>query len=282
MESLQKEFIEKGYVVIDTGIDECILDGAVDDLKDYFGPDSAEPIHTPHYDHNRIQDAWHISQNVLEIARSKKILDTLKSLYNKPADPFQTLNFYTGTQQAVHSDSIHFNSEPFGAMCGVWVALEDVGEDQGPLIYYPGSQKLPEMNYDYFDLEPSYDSYPQYLSRLQDIIEQHGFQPEYGILKKGQAVVWSANVFHGGSFQTNKELTRKSQVTHYYLGKPKCWRPSQSTEGRAYFKPERVRDMSGKPYMYPVKIKVETFGTRLLKYPFRRVKLLATKWLPKD
>lgn len=28
-------------------------------------------------------------------------------------------------------------------MCGVWVALEDVGPDQGPLVYYPGSHRWP-------------------------------------------------------------------------------------------------------------------------------------------
>ena len=28
-------------------------------------------------------------------------------------------------------------------MCGVWMALEDVHEDNGPLHYYPKSHKLP-------------------------------------------------------------------------------------------------------------------------------------------
>ncbi|CAN7431630.1 phytanoyl-CoA dioxygenase family protein [Paraburkholderia hospita] len=28
-------------------------------------------------------------------------------------------------------------------MCGVWTALEDIDEECGPLIYYPGSHKWP-------------------------------------------------------------------------------------------------------------------------------------------
>lgn len=36
-------------------------------------------------------------------------------------------------------------------------------------------------------------------------------------MKKGQGLICAANLLHGGSKQTNKALTRQSQVTHYYL-----------------------------------------------------------------
>ena len=35
--------------------------------------------------------------------------------------------------------------KPPGFMCGVWVALEDMDMDNGPLVYYPGSHRLPEV-----------------------------------------------------------------------------------------------------------------------------------------
>jgi hypothetical protein len=82
----------------------------------------------------------------------------LAELYGRARRPFQTLNFNWGTEQAVHSDSIHFNSEPFGLMCGVRLKLEDIGPEQGPLVCYPGSQDLPEMNFEDFGLAPSYDN----------------------------------------------------------------------------------------------------------------------------
>ena len=31
-------------------------------------------------------------------------------------------------------------------MCGVWIALEDVDPDEGPLSYYPGSPRLPYVS----------------------------------------------------------------------------------------------------------------------------------------
>jgi len=238
-EDIKASFEEKGFVVIDSGIEDTILDSALEDMQEYFrGKPWKDEV--PYVDQGRVQDGWYTSESVLGIAQAPKVLKALESLYGKKARPFQTLNFPVGTQQAPHSDSIHFNSEPFGMMCGVWVALEDVGMDQGPLIYYPGSQKLPEMNYEDFDLPPSYDHYGEYIAALQDLVEEHNFQPEYGVLKKGDALIWSANIIHGGSPQTNPELTRHSQVTHYFIGQPKCWRPSESANGRAYFTPPEL------------------------------------------
>ncbi|MFT5047940.1 MAG: hypothetical protein ACI8UP_004940 [Porticoccaceae bacterium] len=257
-EELIETFQTKGYVVIDSGQDENVLDATVADLRKFFGPDRIEPIHTPYYGPGRIQDAWHISQNVLSIAQSNQIAKTLLVLYGQQARPFQTLNFYKGTEQPVHADSIHFNSEPFGAMCGVWTALEDVGENQGPLIYYPGSHRLPEMNYSDFDLVADQSSYPAYLQKIQEIIVNEGYVPEYGILKKGQSLVWSANILHGGSLQKDKELTRHSQVTHYFIGNPKCWTPSKSNEGRSYFEPEKIRDVQDQPFQFPLTTRLET------------------------
>lgn len=252
MKSIKDRYDEDGYVVIETGLADDVLEGAKIDLAAYFGPEREHPIHVPMADYNRVQDAWHISQNVYKVAKCKEVIDTLSQLYPKPMRPFQTLNFHKGTQQAVHADNIHFNSEPFGGMCGVWVALEDVGMEQGPLIYYPGSQKLNEMNYSDFDLASSEASYPAYLQELQTVIKDNAFEPHYGILKKGQALVWSANLLHGGSKQTDQSLTRKSQVTHYYQEDAKYWRPSGSEKKRNYFTPDWVRDMSGQPFVFPI------------------------------
>jgi len=91
----------------------------------------------------RIQDAYRSSQTVKDIACDERITTLLTKLYGRQAFAFQTLNFRYGSQQATHSDAMHFHSSPERYMCGVWIALEDVFFDSGPLHYYPGSHKLP-------------------------------------------------------------------------------------------------------------------------------------------
>ncbi len=266
-EELRDKFREQGYVVIDSQLDHSVLDACKNDLEKFFGPDREDPVHVPSSEANRIQDAWYINQDVRKIAECPVVLQTLEELYGVRMRPFQTLNFRVGTQQPIHADSIHFNSVPFGGMCGVWVALEDIGPDQGPLKYYPKSQNLPEMNYPDLGLQASPKSYPQYLSILQDLIEEHGFEPEYGLIKKGQALIWCANILHGGAKQNDMSLTRYSQVTHYYQENIRYWRPSQSNRKQRFFKPDWVRDVTGEEPKYPLKPPAPTIGNFL-----RRVK----------
>ena len=69
----------------------------------------------------------------------------LSAIFDDQAVPCQTLNFIHGSQQAVHHDVIHLTPFPAGFMCGVWVTLEDIHPDAGPLVVYPGSHRLPRL-----------------------------------------------------------------------------------------------------------------------------------------
>lgn len=254
IEEIRASFKENGFVKVETGLSHKLLEGAKSDLSRYFGPNRITPSAAPFADENRVQDAWRFSQNVYETSQCGAIRNILNELYGTHMDPFQTLNFYRGTAQPIHSDTIHFNSEPFGAMCGVWVALEDVGLDQGPLEYYPGSQITEEMNLDFFNIDAGEaSSYNQYLTEIEKIIKREGYKKEFGVLKKGEAIVWSANIFHGGSPLLNEDTTRQSQVTHYYARGVRYWRPQQSIGARRYFTPTWVVDVNQAITKNPVK-----------------------------
>lgn len=224
-------FHRDGILVAQSGLDHAVLDGISADLE------RLPPQRLADYREGRVLDAWRDAPNVRAAATFGPILAAVGQLYGAQPRPFQTLNFPRGTQQRAHSDSIHFNSEPFGMMCGVWLALEDIGPDQGPLVYYPGSHTLPEMNFEDLGLQPDYAHYRAYEDRIEEMIARHGFQPRYGLLKKGQMIVWSANVLHGGAAQNDMALGRRSQVTHYFFEGCRYWRPGWSQGGRAYFEP---------------------------------------------
>ncbi|MCG2592609.1 phytanoyl-CoA dioxygenase family protein [Ramlibacter sp. XY19] len=227
-------FRQDGIVVLESGLADEVLDGITADLERLPQQLLAD------YREGRVQDAWRAAPNVQAAATFDPILEVLAQLYGATPRPFQTLNFPRGTQQRAHSDSIHFNSEPFGMMCGVWLALEDIGPDQGPLVYYPGSQDLPEMNFEDMGLPPDYAHYRAYEDYIEATIARHGFAPRYGLLKKGQMIVWSANVLHGGAAQRDMSLSRLSQVTHYFFEGCRYWRPGLSKDGRAYFEPQWI------------------------------------------
>jgi hypothetical protein len=169
----------------------------------------------------RVQDAWQYEASVLRIATNPGILALLGRLYGRRAWPFQTLNFPVGTQQHYHSDAVHFSSMPERFMCGVWVALEDIGPDQGPLVYYPGSHKWPIYANEHIGLCAATREAPfgqqVYEGMWRALVAESGVRPELFLARKGQALIWAANLLHGGSRHANPALTRWSQVTHYYF-----------------------------------------------------------------
>ena len=225
----REHFAREGYLIFDPELSSDLLDGIVADLNGKYD-ESGPPLNVTYRDHTRIQDAWRINALVKSIALAPKTLSLLQGLYGRKPLPFQTLNFPKGTEQPAHADAIHFNSVPPTFACGVWVALEDVDMNNGPLTYYPGSHKLPEITI--ADLETfrqriklrllrrpvkKSDFYPIYERFIARVIERQQLHPSFATIKKGQALVWAANLLHGGAVQLDKSRSRHSQVTHYFF-----------------------------------------------------------------
>jgi len=171
----------------------------------------------------RVQDAWKTLPEVKQLACNPQVLTLLSDLYGREAFPFQTLNFAVGTQQHYHSDSVHFSACPERFMAGVWVALEDIDSDNGPLVYYPGSHTLPVFTNEHIGQNPDwgaekpYTQYPAFERAWEAIVESLNLKPLQFHARKGQALIWAANLLHGGSAQKDLKRTRYSQVTHYYF-----------------------------------------------------------------
>ncbi len=170
----------------------------------------------------RVQDAWRYNQDVKSIACNEDILAMLAALWGRKAIPFQTLNFPVGTQQAMHTDHLFFASVPERFMCGVWVALEDIDDSNGPIFYYPRSHKFTSYSNEQLGISKVgnldiFDGYGRYESLYGALTEQSGLQQEFGTIKQGDAVIWASNLLHGGSEHRDVERTRWSQVTHYFF-----------------------------------------------------------------
>ena len=182
----------------------------------------------------RVQDAWKFNKDVRAIAANAEVLALLSKLYGRRAFPFQTLNFPVGTQQHLHSDSIHFSSIPERYMCGVWLAMEDVHPDAGPLTYLPGSQKWPILSNSMIGRRgfgsKSNSAQSPFETAWRALVQQAGKKQEVFLAQEGQALIWAANLLHGGSPQQNPQRTRWSQVTHYYFENCAYYTPAFSDE----------------------------------------------------
>lgn len=203
----------------------------------------------------RIQDAWRFDEDVRALAVNQYILTLLSRIYGRRAWPFQTLNFPVGTQQHFHTDALHFNSVPERFMCGVWTALEDIDETCGPLIYYPGSHRLPIYSNEALGIR-SPENHPGqrlYEPLWEALVSKHGIQPQRFTPRKGQALIWAANLLHGGDAHQDRSRTRWSQVTHYFFENCGYYTPMYSDAFLGKIKYRRLRNIEtglSMPNMY--------------------------------
>lgn len=248
-----------GFAVFD--FPDLDLDARIDRIQHNLGPRYGIDFDNPQSDktiaERRIQDAWKFDEDVRAIAANQMVIALLSKLYGRAAFPFQTLNFPVGTQQDAHSDSVHFSSLPERFMCGVWLAMEDVSADAGPLFYYPGSHAWPTVSNAMIgrrgfggDLSSAQDPFAPAWRALCDA---HGASSEVFLARKGQALIWCANLLHGGSQQNDPCVTRWSQVTHYYFDDCIYYTPAFSDEATGQLQLRSIRavsDGSHRPNLY--------------------------------
>jgi ectoine hydroxylase-related dioxygenase (phytanoyl-CoA dioxygenase family) len=229
LKSLASEYHQNGFVVVKNIFSEKELNSVIEDM-DSMGFNKA--FHTTNYrDQFRVQDFWNHSDNIKNLSCKKEILDILRVFFDREPLPFQTLNFKIGSRQAAHSDSIHFSSLPSRYMCGVWVALEDMTEENGTVFYCPGSQNLGEIDFTHIIDKPrrtTYEDYKIYEEFMEQMILEKGMKKVPFYAKKGDVLIWSSNIIHGGMPVLNDNLTRYSQVTHYYFKDTYCYVPMLS------------------------------------------------------
>lgn len=221
--SFAREMRERGGAVIDLGDEaRALCDRAVADAGRMLGSG------------RRVQDAWRRSRAIRALALSPVLHRALEAAYGRRSFPFQTLNFEVGSEQELHSDVIHFSSLPARFMCGVWIALEDVRPGSGPLVYYPGSHRLPLLSMRDVGVNsgrPTPEDYGRhFVPRFAEAIAASGLAAKELLIAKGQAFVWAANLAHGGRPIAEPGSTRRSLVVHCYFDDCVYFTPMTSDE----------------------------------------------------
>jgi hypothetical protein len=219
------QFHEKGYVVLDLELTDDFLKHVIDEMYAAITRDNVtkQAEFYTYSDSPRIFEEWRNSDAIRELCLNKKLIDTLEFLYAKEALPFSTINFIKGSNQPLHSDAIHFHTIPQLWMSGVWVALEDTTLENGTLNIVPGSHRWPVFDYDSLKLphpdtmkDGEKENYRIYEEFVRKLVDANNAQIVPVPLRKGQALIWAANLLHGGMQIVDENSTRLTQAIHYF------------------------------------------------------------------
>jgi phytanoyl-CoA hydroxylase len=230
-----REWRDNGVVVLEGCVDPALIDAYSRELDAlYANPDPeirlslgrlrltqslSRELVTPE-NSVRLLDHYVYSELARKIAFEPRLVEFLKVLFEEPPLLFQSLGFEYGSQQSVHQDPAYVVVDRPRAFVGVWIALEDVLEGSGELAYYLGSNRLPEYRFSrahkHWNCErDGEEAHNEWLRRIHENAAAMQMPLVYFRPKKGTALIWHADVAHGGLPITRSGSTRRSFVGHY-------------------------------------------------------------------
>ncbi|MGI9293335.1 MAG: phytanoyl-CoA dioxygenase family protein [Pseudomonadales bacterium] len=163
---------------------------------------------------------FHVNSELARTAEfAPAIQRFLNLLFEEPALAFQSLTFKYGSQQGIHQDGAYVVVDKPLQFVASWIALEDVTPGSGELIYYPGSHRFPhylfgERHKNWLLARDGVEANQSFIAHLKTQIEETGVEEQQFSPSKGDALIWAADLVHGGAKITNS-ATRHSLVTHY-------------------------------------------------------------------
>ena len=230
-------FIHDGYVIFEGAVDHQHIDAYRRALSDATnggtqllasipatGPQDKSVVPLAEADINapltKVLDTYSVLPEAHSIIFNPTIRDFLKLVFEDDVLAFQGLHFERGSTQAIHQDTAYVVVDEPLRFCASWVALEDVKQGAGELIYYRGSHCLPDWIYSgrfkhYNHERDKHDEHLQHLAALHERSKTAGYELQSFLAKKGDVLIWSADLAHGGSQITDPSATRRSLVTHY-------------------------------------------------------------------
>ena len=165
------------------------------------------------------------SEAIRNVIFADPIRTVLELIFERRILASQSLTFLHGSTQSYHQDTLYVPFSLPTQFAASWVALEDVTPGGGELMYYPGSHKTPEYLYGgvfktLWDAQHRLkrkdlrDEMASYSADLEARCKNGGLQPATFLARKGDVLIWHADLAHGG-LPITVPSTRASVVTHY-------------------------------------------------------------------
>ena len=218
-------------------IDRAFLEGNGEVLYQRHGSHATEPLLTT-VDRlgTRVVDCFVPLPEALDLFTVAPLRTFLTAIFDAPPLLFQSLSFDQGSQQGLHQDTAYVVVDRPLEFAACWIALQDVTPGSGELIYVPGSHRLPDWDFGsgqkhWCNDTDGSETHHRWSVMLAELPGVQQFLP-----KKGDILIWHADLAHGGAMVTNTSLRRQSLVGHFC---PRTRRPR-------YFDHVSNRDTTGR------------------------------------
>lgn len=228
-----RHWLEHGYAVLEQAVDPAVCDQICSDLDDAFARGEGRLlVHSPasrdyqplvagmDTERARVVDIYAYYEAARQALFSPAIVEFLRTAFDDDPLLFQSLTFERGSQQPLHQDTAFVVVIPPLELAAAWIALEDIRPGSGELAYLEGSHRLPEYLFSgrFKHWNPKRDGQSQHdewQRRIEGNAQLMGMERRTFLPRKGDVLIWAADLAHGGSPVTDPALSRRSLVGHY-------------------------------------------------------------------
>jgi len=226
------DLLMNGYTVVKNSLDTACIDKFLSDyekvkfetLSKYANQLDREDCLNGMY--RRLTNLHLKIESALELFSKNSALEVTDYFFGESTTLYTSLFFERGSAQECHRDTPYFWTYPGYGYFGVWLALEDINPNSGPLMVIPKSHKI--IDTDLFrksigDLEradkgllnpQSEFLWLRYQSEIQKKCNEGMLRAENITINKGDTIIWHPQLMHGGSKILDDSLSRKSFVMH--------------------------------------------------------------------
>jgi hypothetical protein len=224
-------WIRNGYVIIPRAIEDSLCNEYLAELDHIWAKDDErfKVFHAGKYIpmkanlryESKLLDAYVYSNTARQLLLHHSITRFLNLAFGKRSPLLmQSLGFEKGLEGGLHQDTGYVVVHPPLELAACWIALEDIQPGSGELQYYEGSHRIKDFIFSnqfkyYNPVRDGQEQGAKWLSYVEEESKRLGLQLKTFLPKKGDVLIWSADLVHGGSPVQNKEVTRRSLVGHF-------------------------------------------------------------------
>ncbi|MGD0569767.1 MAG: phytanoyl-CoA dioxygenase family protein [Candidatus Sulfotelmatobacter sp.] len=222
-----EELVNDGVTVIPGSVPPTLCDEVLSGFMDFERKNETifRPYRDEHNHYPRIVNLHMVYKPLFELFRRNVVALAVQDyLFERETALFTSFFYKRGSGFSIHRDTPFFATRPEYLYLGVWVALEDIDLDNGPLMVVKRGHRIPEVDREgiarrlYSDLdaiEPgSNQLWNEYQSEVVRQCEAAGLCSEPVCVRKGDTIMWHPQTPHQGAEIRDFNRTRYSFVMH--------------------------------------------------------------------
>jgi len=250
----EESILKNGYTIIENSVESNLIDVFLEDYEKFKESTlskhkeklNSEDLINDKY--RRLVNLHLVIPSLSDLFCFNKALEVTDNLFSSPTTLYTSLYYEIGSGQSLHRDTPYFWTNPGYGYFGVWLALEDVDDENGALNIVPESHKILD-SFEFREIlgkkfiengsiNPySSELWDEYQKTIKKECDTLGLKQKSISIKKGSTLIWHPQLMHGGLPVKNKDRSRHSFVSHVtpknyeVFAQDKYFNPNQNIDG---------------------------------------------------